>query len=509
MRPDYNENRGLKMVFFAVVTVLSLLISPLGVRAEEAPGAEENLLYTGIAEIYAGAFTPEPPSVKKEGEGWQVIFPEIKVEYDALNNDGAYYKKHETIPSSSMSVTRNGEFSGKPMYKLSSDSVARFQSFLYDKFSFHGVRAESYREESYFVPGHKYIAAQDLSARNVVYSSEDIDTGLKKDVFNMAFFNLTTKTAENDDIQLQISLTADKLNFSSDLFTVSAPEIKYKAVTAYAKSAAADYQNIMNNFDDFKNFKFKMQMPNVAVEIPMLAQRLRYSLKSEGAMTADRAAGKAKVKGNVLVYDIVSPAGASAGVKEVKYQYAIENIRLAPLRQFYEMQQKMVQDETLMTDAGYNRQLMENLDGFWEGVVLKQLLDVTFEKGNAKLMLALKKSGNFVVGKGNITLINYDLISPDYTAACEAEMKKMSPSSNAIPEACIKFSALSLLRPYVNLNKRVVHKQGQTVDKIDLYINKSGVYVGGQKLGDAIEIDLKKLGAPLAEEPTPKDLTGK
>ena len=120
---------------------------------------------------------------------------------------------------------------------------------------------------------------------------------------------------------------------------------------------------------------------------------------------------------------------------------------------------------------------------------LKAKIVLKFSNADMTSLLAAKMSDNYLIGNMDVTFVNLDNIAPDYKAQCEAERKT---AVDKIPDSCMKISMLGMLRDYVDFSKRT-KAQGQTIDKIKVVFDKTGVFLNGKKVSDAIQYDFNEL----------------
>lgn len=472
----------------------------------------EQKLSKHFADVYSEV------KVKENAGALEVILPEIETFDFKFNDEGNIEEVKGTIPSVTMKISEDGEFKGAPRYKLSTDSSARFRTMAYSAFDIQGIEAKSYKENIYFVPALNTVSAQNFEAGQISMAESDVSTGVKEEIAGIASLKMDMNwVPSGEDVDYKMLWQVAGVDFKSPFISVKVPSATSKMTAVYKDENVNDYQKLLTNMSAIKTSESSFGADNVSVEI--MGTSTTFNVKSSGNMVRDDAAGSISIKADSLVDHIRSEALQGVGLKSVKVKYLLKNIPIAEVEKLAAMQEKVLKLEEKISEKtdveavdadalspdeeALAKEVVGIVDDILKTAEYKMRINLVFDDADATLLLALKKSGNYVVGNGKVTFNNFDKIVPDYTKQCEAEQQN-NPGS--FPESCMKAGMSGMFRSYVDLSKRRKNDQGQTVDEIDIVLNETGIYVNGDKIGDAFELNLSRMLAEyLVKQPLSSD----
>ncbi len=466
-----------------------------------------NELEWKLSEYFADVY-PQV-SVKENSGVLEAVLPEIETFDFRFDSEGNIKEIEGKIPSVVMKVTEAGEFKGYPRYKLSTDSIARLQGMAYRSFAVQGIEVASYKEDFYFVPELKTVDSRNFNAHGITQFETDADTGLKSEVFGISDLTMDMSwLPSGDDVGYKMSWKASGIVLKNPLITVKVSEASNNMQAVYEDKATGDYQKLLMNIAALKTSNSVLTGKGIAMDFMGISSS--FDMVSKGSVLRDDDAGVMSVKADSLLSRINASGFANFALREVKVKYLLKNISVEEIRKFAALQDKILELESKETkteavisgtsvdeadkfspeEEALAKEAVEIIDNILKTAEYKMRIELVFDDAGATLLLALKKSGEYVVGNGKITLLNFDKIVPDYAKQCEEEQKN-NPASFA--ESCLKAGMTDMVRAYVDTSKRKTNDKGQTVDEVDIVLNEQGVYVGSEKITDAVEFNLSKL----------------
>lgn len=449
----------------------------------------------------------------------EILLPEVETVDFKFNNAGEVEEVTSTIPAATMKVVEDGTFNGYPRYKLSTDSTARFRAVAYSAFELQGIDVGSYEENLYFVPAVNTVSSHDFTAGRISLSETDSVIGEKIATVSSLKMNMNW-TPSGDDLSYKILWQVSDAAFDNSMVSVKVPSAASEMSAVYEDKKVQDYQKLLTDMSALKSSNSSFSAENVGVEV--MGSAVAFNVKSGGWAVRDDAAGSFTIKADSLVNNIRAEALDGFGLREVKVKYLLKGISVENVKKLTALQEKALEIESKAPDtddeaaAADEKKLSPEEEAFAKEAVAiaedilktveyKMRITLVFDDADATFLLALKKSGDYVVGNGKVTLVNFDKIVPDYTKQCEEERKA---NSDSFPESCIKAGMSEMVRGYVDISKRKTNDKGQTVDEIDIVLNETGVYVGGDKVAGAVEFNLSQMLAEyMTKQPFSLDAT--
>ena len=480
--------KGIKMR----LSLCALLLVTVTAMPAAADVAAENRVKDAAANVCFGVTDATMPEVNATAEGWKVICPAVEaidIVFDAENNPKEIV---EEIPATAMDVKLEGKFADKSALSFATEAPTRLQAMVYDKFMLRGLSVGQYSEQLQILPEYDLTVRQDIVADDMRLQSKDELSGLKSEVAAVKNAALHSEFVEGEaDVRQNFRLALQNLAYKGSFASVTVPNSRYELGITYDKKEVPDY----NNATDVKEMTMEMAAENMTVSLPIWQQNFSNSIKFFIRMATDKAAGNKSFKGGFIISDINAADIAGSPLQRLSYRFELPQVSLELLQKLEKVQnrnaEKAMKTGTLVTD---NNDALPILDEMAQKTVLKQRVTADFAEGEAEILLALQKSGNYIVGNGKITLVNFDKIAPDYATTCAAELSRFEYQASArVPEACQKFSVLEPLRAFINMSQRQTDKDGRTVDIIPVVLTKGGIFVAGQNVHKGLEFDMKTL----------------
>lgn len=508
----------MKKIAFSLAAASALLpffANAAGSAAEEL----EQKLSERFAAVYPGI------EVKENAGTMEVLLPEVETVDFRFNDKGEIEEVKSTIPAVTMKVVEDGAFNGHPRYKLSTDSTARFKAVVYSSFGLQGIDVGSYEENLYFVPAVNTVSSHNFAAGRISLSETDSSTGAKEETAAVSSLKMNMDWAPSGgDLSYKILWQVSDAVFNSPLASVKVPSAASEMSAVYEDKKIQDYQKLLTDMSALKSSKSSFSAENVGIEV--MGSAVAFNVKSGGLAVRDDAAGSFTIKADSLVDNIRAEALAGFDLREVKVKYLLKGISVENVKKLTALQEKAMEIESKASDTdddaadadtdtdeeklspeeeAFAREAVAIAEDILKTAEYKMRMTLVFDDADATFLLALKKSGDYVVGNGKVTLVNFDKIVPDYTKQCETE-RKANPDS--FPEVCMKAGMSEMVRGYVDTSRRKTNGKGQTVDEIDIVLNETGVYVGGDKVADAVEFNLSQMLAEyMTKQPLSLDAT--
>lgn len=500
----------MKKIAFSLLAASAVFPFCAGADGNTAEELEQKLSKY-FADVYSEV------KVKENAGVLEVALPEIETLDFAFNDEGSIEEVKSVIPPATMKVSEDGEFKGMPRYKLSTDSTARFKAVAYSAFDVQGIDVGSYKENLYFVPALNTVSAHSFEVGQISMAETDASTGTKEETAGISSLKMDMSwVPSGEDVAYKILWQVSGADFKSPFVSVKVPSASSTMTAVYKDENVSDYQKLLTNMSAVKTSESSFGADNVSVDI--MGTSATFNIKSGGNVVRDDAAGSISIKADSLVDHIRAEALQGIGLNSVKVKYLLKNIPIAEVEKLAALQVKVeaiesknANEENGAADNGelspdeeaLAKEVVGIVDDILKTAEYKMRIKLAFNDADAALLLALKKSGDYVVGNGKVTFINLDKIVPDYAKQCEAEQQN---SPDSFPESCMKAGMSGMLRGYVDLSKRKKNDKGQTVDEIDIVLNETGAYVNGDKIGDAVEFNLSQMLAEyLVKQPLSSD----
>lgn len=447
-------------------------------------------------------------------DNMQIVLPEIETYGVTFDDKWQMYEQKGKISSVTMKITADGKYNDFPRYKVGTDSLSRLQGLAYQYFGIQGLNAVSYQEELYYVPKLKSVVSRNIQGKNLVLTETDPQTGLKEQKVGVSSFNLLSDIAPSgNDLVYSLSWSMDGINYKNMMLTAKVSSVKGKTSTVFDNPQDNDYQKLFSDIFAAKSSVSSFKGQNIGLEI--LGNVISFDTDSEIRSEQDKTNKTLKMSSDITVDNIKAEQTADLNLQKIKVKYLVNNIRLSDLQKLQALSQKIADvneiaelaqnpDDKKLEDKEFQEKILSmddvDLDKLNKDMALavadilkvaelKAKIVLKFSNADMTSLLAAKMSDNYLIGNMDVTFVNLDNIAPDYKAQCEAERKT---AVDKIPDSCMKISMLGMLRDYVDFSKRT-KAQGQTIDKIKVVFDKTGVFLNGKKVSDAIQYDFNEL----------------
>lgn len=447
-------------------------------------------------------------------DNMQIVLPEIETYSVTFDDKWQIHEQKGKISSVAMKITADGKYNDFPRYKVSTDSLSRLQGLAYQYSGIQGLNAASYQEELYYVPKLKSVVSRNIQGKNLVLTETDPQTGLKEQKIGVSSFNLLSDIVPSgNDLAYNLSWNMDGINYKNMMLTAKISSVKGKTSTVFDNPQDNDYQKLFSDIFAVKSSVSSFKGQNVGLEI--LGNVISFNTDSEIRSEQDKTNKTLKMSSDITVDNIKAEQAADLNLQKIKVKYLVNNIRLSDLQKLQALSQKIADvneiaelaqnpDDKKLEDKEFQEKIssMDDVDldklnkdmalavaDILKVAELKAKMVLEFSNADMTSLLAAKMSDNYLIGNMDVTFTNLDNIAPDYKAQCEAEQKT---AVDKIPDSCMKISMLGMLRDYVDFSKRT-KVQGQTIDKIKVVFDKTGVFLNGKKVSDAIQYDFNEL----------------
>lgn len=447
-------------------------------------------------------------------DNMQIVLPEIETYGVTFDDKWQMHERKGKISSVTMKITADGKYNDFPRYKVGTDSLSRLQGLAYQYFGIQGLDAVSYQEELYYVPKLKSVVSRNIQGKNLVLTETDPQTGLKEQKVGVSSFNLLSDIAPSgNDLVYSLSWSMDGINYKNMMLTAKVSSVKGKTSTVFDNPQDNDYQKLFSDIFAAKSSVSSFKGQNIGLEI--LGNVISFNTDSEIRSEQDKTNKTLKMSSDITVDNIKAEQAADLNLQKIKVKYLVNNIRLSDLQKLQALSQKIADvneiaelaqnpDDKKLEDKEFQEKILSmddvDLDKLDKDMALavadilkvaelKAKIVLKFSNADMTSLLAAKMSDNYLIGNMDVTFVNLDNIAPDYKAQCEAELKT---AVDKIPDSCMKISMLGMLRDYVDFSKRT-KAQGQTIDKIKVVFDKTGVFLNGKKVSDAIQYDFNEL----------------
>lgn len=447
-------------------------------------------------------------------DNMQIVLPEIETYGVTFDDKWQMHEQKGKISSVTMKITADGKYNDFPRYKVGTDSLSRLQGLAYQYSGIQGLDAVSYREELYYVPKLKSVVSRNIQGKNLVLTETDPQTGLKEQKVGVSSFNLLSDIAPSgNDLVYNLSWSMDGINYKNMMLTAKVSSVKGKTSTVFDNPQDNDYQKLFSDIFAAKSSVSSFKGQNIGLEI--LGNVISFNTDSKIRSEQDKTNKTLKMSSDITVDNIKAEQAADLNLQKIKVKYLVNNIRLSDLQKLQALSQKIADvneiaelaqnpDDKKLEDKEFQEKILSmddvDLDKLNKDMALavadilkvaelKAKIVLKFSNADMTSLLAAKMSDNYLIGNMDVTFVNLDNIAPDYKAQCEAERKT---AVDKIPDSCMKISMLGMLRDYVDFSKRT-KAQGQTIDKIKVVFDKTGVFLNGKKVSDAIQYDFNEL----------------
>ena len=472
--------------------LLSGAVCAADVTAEEL----QNSLSEKFSDIYESVIVEDSGSSLKLKlpENEVITFATDELGLPKFDEKGEPVVITEKIPASEMEVVKIEDFDGKARYKLSSNSPARLQNIAHNLFGFHNFLPASYSEELHFVPELKEIVTQNIKAENITYSEKDEATGFKSEIANLKALKFnSTMVPANGQMTYSVDWSANGFNLKHMMFSMSIKSVVNKMIAVFEDNGQKEYSKLIMDAGAGINSSSVMAINGFSVE----AMGTPVTMDMKVSTKAERENDGLKMSFGTDIYNISSPLLADFSLNRIVVKHLLKDIPVAAVDKISSIQEKMI-EEALASDGNadtdkiadkYKKDIITAVDEIIAKMEFKMQISGIFNDANLNFIVAVKKSGDYVVGNAKITAENLDKIVPDYSKICEEE-QKVSPDS--FPASCMKAGLTEGIRSQIDLSKRTKNDKGQTVDTVSVVLNEMGIYVDGKKVSDPIKINIQE-----------------
>ncbi len=504
----------MKKRYFYLATFLTMF--PAVASADDA-----SLLQNGLnsyGEMYTNV------TVSEDADGLSVKFPDETYTTTVNDDEDQNNAKtvSETVSGYIAKAVKEGSFYDNDVYKITSSSNDALRYDLYQLLPdepqeikgmaapyLKNISADQYITEKYFVPEMKFFSADNIKIQRLVYATVDEESGLKQEIAGIKSFDSETTVVPHEDT-IEIKNSSNLQNFSAQLppiFSFSLREMHGEFSWIYDVTSDTDINeltagakriNILKGADIslMKKSDLTGVMKNLSLEV--LGIKFAADISNHQSSSVDATDQTMRIDGN---YDITNlkiesmfynlPSGY------IKLKYIITGISTKDLSTIVNHG-----DATLkkIKEAGSTYQLtpedeqdIREYASLWETAIkdVKLNLDLNIALDQAEIVapIILERSGNYFIGNADVTIYNYDKLTPDNSQQCEEEQKN-NPSS--MSWSCLKSDNSGPFDEFIDKSKRTTDAQGRTVDKIKFVFDTTGVYANGNKLDEPLEFDINK-----------------
>ena len=505
----------MKKIYFAAF--LAGLLTPLAVVATDNAGTE---FAQGLKEYYAENYALTGLDIQEQNGSFVINVPEVEARDISFDAEGNLQEFVDKIPPYTLTATASGTFADFPRYKISTDSLNAFRSEMYNLFMLNHVNAGSFWKEIYFVPKLQFMSSTALNISDITFVYIDAQTGLKDEIASLKSFELKNNAeATEKELVYDAFWQASDFKFKNPFLTASVPNATNRATIVYDINEHTDYKHLLTDAVAIKKTASIFNAENVLLSV-LGNYNINYSIRATGKSNRDDAAGIINISGHSDIHDIKVYDLADFSLQKIKMRYRFDDINIAQIKKLQDLQARILEEQQSIlenTDSGnssepnspapeeltaQDRQIITEVgsivDEISKTAQLKIQLDINFAEGDIVYMMALKKSGKFVIGKGEFKFYNLDKIIPDYKKQCETERLR---NPDSIPESCMKAGMSGMFDEYIDKTKRTADDKGRTVDVVNITFNESGVFVNSNRVADALEFDINELvAAALAKD---------
>ncbi len=485
------------------------LLSAVIAFAPAIAGASDGVsaLEEGLAAYANGEY--EGVKVIENGDALTVKFPQTETIEFKSNDKGALETVNGSIPGYDAVAVKDGEFKGADVYKITTSSADRLRADIYKKFSINGGDVESYNSEMQFVPALRFMKGEKFDAKNIIFSQVDKQTGLKQEVAGVGSVSFQSSfTPADNEILYSMTWNADNIRLAGSFMSFMIPHVENKMNVTFRINEDTDFNKLINgsdfnkmiaDVDAFKQSDSLFVINNMSVD--SMGTKVSGNVIAGGKGVVDEATQNLRVAGKSEISDIKLENMDDFPLQNVKIKYLLKNISMKDVARLQKLiteaekiEEEKNKDPKAPSTSDEEEQLMRDLASVIEDVT-KQMefkfdADLNFVQSDIKILSALKKSGKFLVGNVEVTIYNLDLLVPDFSKQCEEE-QKLNPSS--YPQSCMKAGFSSSFSEYIDKSKRTTDEQGRTVDKVEIVLTETGIFVNGENVGDPIEFDLNSM----------------
>jgi len=468
--------------FLAVLFLLLLGASKVSAALSEE--AKQDIFLMFDSNVLLAPHAKSELQVNDKGNIVELVFPAFEIK----NPEGTTKR----IPSYTMLLTPIDLFQGLPQFSFKTSEFPRLQAMLYPFMMLSQARAETYVEESNIVPALQFATSQSMKIRKLVFSEVDEETGLQQDWVSLDLFDLTSKAVEGENgLDYEADMRYSGFNMKMPFFTMRVPNAAYKF---NMKNAEMAKRGKLPVFADKVAWAFKTD--EISSSVPMLGTAIKFKLDSKGVFDGNREANTLTMNSKFGLTDLKVETQFPLDnlPTSVEMQFIAKGIDYAKILEVQKLQEEYMETSATAWNSNENEEEEPNpmqtmifskmKEAFTKGE-MTYAGKVLFENGAILAQgVARLESDDNVATKTELSIINMDVISPDYTAACMRD-QAVSIDPEKIPESCMKFGMLNQLRPYLDFSKRTMNDKGQTVDKFVVTSSKGNTFINGKMLPKA------------------------
>ncbi len=467
------------MKLYRFLVFLGLLILSMDANASD----EAVILQEGISSIstYKGGV------VSESNGNFTIDFPQTKTLKQVLNSDDKVVNISGVIPAYKAQAVKSGDFIGKDMYKISTTATEALLSYFYQKYKVTDASVADFSSEIYFVPDLRFMKYIDARASGIVFNSKDPNTGLKSEIGSVKQAQLRSSVKVQDGkILYQAAANIKDMAFSLWLVDVMISELESKISATYADAPDVDYSKFPENVASMQKSNSIIEAKNAEFSILGIGVNASLGMVNNAEISEDKM--RMSMDGKFVLSDVKVGQDINNNIpQEVVVKYELGNIDKDKVNNLQELQMKL--NSSKNNNDGkediLKGECLKAVEQVIKDMKLVVKARVKYENALVELLGNFGQQGDYLVGDGKILVKNFDLLYPDLSEECERDKQS---SSDTLPDSCIKNMTSAAFRKYVDMNKRTKNAAGETVDILEFRVNSGGVYVGGEKVRDAIKI---------------------
>ncbi|MBR5130739.1 MAG: hypothetical protein IKV03_05915 [Alphaproteobacteria bacterium] len=380
--------------------------------------------------------------------------------------------KDPETPKHELKMIRVADFNGMKQYKITTESWIRWAEFIRVNFPNPQITMDEYSETVFWVPDLSLTTSTSLKVSDIIIKDTD---------FSLTINNIISDSLvapQNNKIDIASVTDLMGLNIKTPLFELNIPKIMENTQIIAADQTSSETMQALTA----QKSTSSLMIPTFSVTSPLIGTD-PFSATIEGTTTLDDT-----IKLSMRISDIKLSSMPTLP-QNITANISLEGLTKNDIISYTELSEKYDELDSIQSPeaAEVEKQLINFYDTLSQKIRIK--IDdfvITFPNGSFSIDGIIKYTNPALSADFNLNITNFDGLSPTPQPAdkeaCEKALENIT-SDTPMPPACIqKAGMLEFLRPFIDMQKRTINDEGQTVDTFKINYSADTLIINDQSI---------------------------